>query len=428
MNKFGGNLPDIAEHVRSHGRGGDDVLVHVNPDEFAQMRRRWGEPSVNPHTGLPEYGLFSKLKKALGFEAFNVKGIIKDIAKNPQRLLVGAVDPLGTKLADTVLGTKWQPVVNQLGGATDQRFRDARAAGLDTGMAQTLHGIAGTVAGFYGGNALGNLASEGLGNIAQGIGDANTLSPVVTTATSTDGSIAPAVVTAGQTSGPTGLAGNLFNLAKTGQTDFADLGEKALNYAKNPKNWGTIAKLAGGLGALGSAGAQPPPAPQDGSSGPTELIDPNFGKRRFMPIADMTHYGEGPEHQYYEDVPGAATGGYFSYGPMPPELDTSGGDQEAQPLAQGGPPSVSPLGVELSQQPRYMQEGPGSGRADQIDAKLSPKEYVMDAETVALLGDGNPDHGAKKLDEMRRNIRAHKGKNLAKGKFSHKAKNPEGYL
>jgi hypothetical protein len=75
-----------------------------------------------------------------------------------------------------------------------------------------------------------------------------------------------------------------------------------------------------------------------------------------------------------------------------------------------------------------MKDGPGSGRGDEIDAKLSPKEYVMDAETVALLGDGNPDHGARKLDAMRRKLRMHKGKKLAKGQFSHKAKDPEGYL
>lgn len=124
---------------------------------------------------------------------------------------------------------------------------------------------------------------------------------------------------------------------------------------------------------------------------------------------------------------GMAEGGYFSYGPMPPDLSADGVQPAPQPLAQGGPP-MSPMGVDLSNQSRYMHDGPGSGRGDEIDAKLSPKEYVMDAETVALLGDGNPDHGAKKLDEMRRKIRMHKGKKLAKGQFSHKAKNPEAYL
>jgi hypothetical protein len=73
-------------------------------------------------------------------------------------------------------------------------------------------------------------------------------------------------------------------------------------------------------------------------------------------------------------------------------------------------------------------KGAGSGRSDDIDAKLSNDEYVMDAETVALLGDGSPEEGARRLDELRSNIRKHKGQQLAKGKFSADAKRPEEYL
>ena len=69
-----------------------------------------------------------------------------------------------------------------------------------------------------------------------------------------------------------------------------------------------------------------------------------------------------------------------------------------------------------------------SGRSDQVEARLSPNEYVMDAETVSLLGDGSPDAGAKKLDSMRAKVRQHKGKALAKGKFSPNARKPESYL
>lgn len=72
--------------------------------------------------------------------------------------------------------------------------------------------------------------------------------------------------------------------------------------------------------------------------------------------------------------------------------------------------------------------GSGSGRADTIDAKLSDGEYVIDAETVAMLGDGSNQEGAKRLDTMRQNIRSHKGKALAKGRFSPNAKSPLAYL
>ena len=76
----------------------------------------------------------------------------------------------------------------------------------------------------------------------------------------------------------------------------------------------------------------------------------------------------------------------------------------------------------------YVGSGDGSGRADNINARLSPNEYVMDAETMALLGDGNPDEGAKKMDELRENIRKQKGKNLAKGKISPNAKPASAYI
>ena len=73
-------------------------------------------------------------------------------------------------------------------------------------------------------------------------------------------------------------------------------------------------------------------------------------------------------------------------------------------------------------------EGPGTGRSDDIPARLSDGEYVIDAETVALLGDGSGKAGAQRLDEMRRNLRKHKAKNLKKGEFTHKAKTPENYM
>ena len=75
-----------------------------------------------------------------------------------------------------------------------------------------------------------------------------------------------------------------------------------------------------------------------------------------------------------------------------------------------------------------LVRGGGSGRDDTINARLSDGEYVMDAETVAMLGDGSTDAGAKRLDAMRAQLRKHKGRTLAKGKFSPNAKSPLAYL
>lgn len=52
--------------------------------------------------------------------------------------------------------------------------------------------------------------------------------------------------------------------------------------------------------------------------------------------------------------------------------------------------------------------GPGGGQDDLIEARLSPGEYVFDADSVSALGDGNNEEGARRLDAMREQIRAHK--------------------
>ena len=112
----------------------------------------------------------------------------------------------------------------------------------------------------------------------------------------------------------------------------------------------------------------------------------------------------------------AATMGVAATNPMAvmPVGKAHGG---AMGYAQGG-----------SDAPSFAVQGPGTGRSDSVPANLSDGEYVMDAETVALLGDGSSKAGADKLDKMRIAVRKQKGKNLAQGKFSVKAKEPQAYL
>ena len=113
----------------------------------------------------------------------------------------------------------------------------------------------------------------------------------------------------------------------------------------------------------------------------------------------------------------AVTGGAYN---TPAPAPTPG-------MAHGGHMSGSTHGGALGAVARFAR-GAGSGRDDLIDAKLSDGEYVMDAETVAMLGDGSSKEGARRLEQMRKNIRQHKGKTLAKGKFSPNAKSPLAYL
>jgi hypothetical protein len=52
--------------------------------------------------------------------------------------------------------------------------------------------------------------------------------------------------------------------------------------------------------------------------------------------------------------------------------------------------------------------GAGDGQSDDIPAMLADGEYVIDAETVAQIGNGSTKAGAQALDKFREGIRAHK--------------------
>lgn len=72
-------------------------------------------------------------------------------------------------------------------------------------------------------------------------------------------------------------------------------------------------------------------------------------------------------------------------------------------------------------------EGEEGGQDDVVDIKAAPGEYIIDAEIVSALGDGNNENGARKLDKMRYNIRKHKrGGGLAQ--IAPKAKPIEAYM
>jgi hypothetical protein len=98
---------------------------------------------------------------------------------------------------------------------------------------------------------------------------------------------------------------------------------------------------------------------------------------------------------------------YYQYGQVPTQAKAMGG---------------------LSQVHSMKIGGGADGRSDDVNAVLSDGEYVFDAESVAMLGNGSSKAGAAKLDQMRSKLRQHKGKNLASGKISPNAKSPLAYL
>ena len=75
----------------------------------------------------------------------------------------------------------------------------------------------------------------------------------------------------------------------------------------------------------------------------------------------------------------------------------------------------------------HYVKGRGDGQSDDIPAMLADGEYVFDADTVAQLGNGSSDAGAKVLDKMREALRAHK-RSAPVDEIPPKAKSPLEYI
>lgn len=84
---------------------------------------------------------------------------------------------------------------------------------------------------------------------------------------------------------------------------------------------------------------------------------------------------------------------------------------KGQTYAEGGevmPAEMQEAPGALSQVFSGAVQGSDGGQSDLVDAKLSAGEYVLDAETVSALGDGNTQAGIAKLDELRAKLREQK--------------------
>ena len=81
------------------------------------------------------------------------------------------------------------------------------------------------------------------------------------------------------------------------------------------------------------------------------------------------------------------------------------------PMRKGGLPHVSNVPMvegRMDFRQGSAVHGAGDGQSDDIPAMLADGEYVIDAETVAQIGNGSTKAGAQALDKFREGIRAHK--------------------
>lgn len=108
------------------------------------------------------------LSDLFNFEMFNLKDVGKGLGKHPLQKLLFGIDPLGTKIGNTITGNEDEPLVDQLGGAyggkvismgnpTGGVYGRAQQAGIDTSSGAGVQDLAHLIAASYAtGGLLGN--------------------------------------------------------------------------------------------------------------------------------------------------------------------------------------------------------------------------------------------------------------------------------
>ena len=433
-----GGLAIAAHKLAAMGRNGDTQLAHINPEEAYMLKQHGGSGTINPHTGLHEYWFDYKMSDVIGaiipaVTDLILPGVSSAIGKTTglgstaSNIIGGAaIGALGSGLTGgsalqggiggAMQGGLGNALSGALGGGTDNPYLKGLAS---VGSGALLGGIS---SGLQGTNILKGAGMGAAGGALTGL--AQNVSPTST------GALQSGLRSAASTTGNQLVAGyNPSNALAAGavsgissaikykpsdaavantKTNATDAATPAPDAGTSKKDWSTALTL-GGLGLAGAAllggnSSSSIPAAVVASITPAQkeyLSRPSvaFDWKKLQADATLNNMGIG---QFMSNKWNDVMSGKYNIQPVVNK-------------ARGGALS-------------YLAGGLGSGRDDTISAKLSDGEYVIDAETVALLGDGSNKAGAKKLDLMRKEIRMQKGKKLAKGAISPDAKSPLNYL
>jgi len=370
-----------APNLAQFGHGDDTTMAHVAPGEMMlppHFHRKHPElvKSIAHHMrndGMDpsQYiaGANDTPNEATGLPQYGFWKTIGNIAKDIAPELVGAGTSYLT--GSDILGGLGAGVTDKLLGGS---WGEAALTGLGTGIGSSLLGVSGN-----GPGALNNLlGSGGVGSVIPG------------TAVSAPGS--------------GGGGGGILNTIKS-----------------NPL--AAAAAALGIAGAFAGKGKSQTASASNSTQNNTQFNDPALAqqirdggyqsdKTYNAPPSDFNwyQYGQLPEWNFFNNNNSAISPVTKAHG------GTINGASPMQPQSYVDDQSLAHSGG--------AAQGPGGGQDDKIPVYLSAKEYVMPADVVSDLGDGNADEGARKLNKMRDKVRVHKGR---KGSPP-KAKAPEQYI
>lgn len=404
----------LAQLLQQQGQREDTILAHINPQEAALLEENFGG-DVNPHTGLPQFGK----REIPHFKGGGLFG-------NPLKWLAGS----GMGTAGALAGNMLLPGIGgilggALGGAAGSAVR-GRKDYLQAGMRGAGQGAIIPTLASLGGSALEGMGAPGIGGDLSRYGNDNAILPSLDRLMghgAKEG--ASAAAKGGKTSTYTPLVNRFTETAKGSTTvpgveevatssapdaskDFmGSLTAKTKEFGSDPKN----------LLALGALAMQYMNQPKEKTP---EQIGNELRRQR---MAEMNS----PE----EDLQIARNKRYVQrnqylpeerLGDLPPVYTRHSDPEEARrtgrwvshydnpqftgmPLyrKEGGRAKLPPMVYEeeVTDVPSNLAgllRGTSGGQADNRKTKLPDGSYIIDASTVADLGDGNTEAGGKALD------------------------------
>lgn len=354
----GGSISNTAQGIANLGRQGDNILVHMSPDELNTLSQL-GNVTYNPVTGLPE--------------AFSLKKVFRAVRKVAPIALAIAAPYLGAAALGTGLTTLQYAALTGLGSGVGSLIagakpKDALKAGIISGATAGLtRGIGQKIAG-------------------KGFNEPTLYSNEMPDAAKY--SYADRTVSA-----PIGIK----DVAKTAASNFmSDLkGKTGLQIAGDLAGKATI-------GDLGSSIIESERIADEANKQQAEIlgrpVDAGFGEQKGrFDIAGMIE----PSTLTQEDLRARALGQIGRERFLPTFRTAEGGLIE---LAEGGEFSGRVPGEGGGMDDNvFMPIKEGNKQVGTL--AVSPTEYVVDSYTMAALGDGNPEEGAKVMDKTIKQIR-----------------------
>ncbi len=390
----------LAEIIRQQGEGEDTILAHINPIEAAVLKSMGGSGTINPKTGLPQFGLFS----------------------NPKKWFKSVVGPAaGVVLGNMILPGLGGIIGGALGGAAGSSVRGRKDHLQSALRGASMGAVAPTAASLLGSGA-SSIGGGSIGNYLTNYGNTNAILPSLGLGNNAGSGSIPGVQAGESTASTVGREAG----KKAVEQSFADkLMVNSKDFFTQPSNIMSTAVLANQL--------IPQKEKKVKETTPEEIAANEKRYRNASRLSQAELEAEAAYSLAQREAKRRARNNLYglessSVTPLYRKVNSPAEYENTRRwLEYYDNPEFTGNQVRMKDggayHPRFGYEieeiqypmgiigylnGYSGGQDDDINAKLSDGEYVIDASTVSDLGDGNNANGAKKLDQMRRNIREHK--------------------